>query len=38
NVKTHPEFADALENAKASGVEVWFLPCKVKADCLEIVE
>lgn len=38
NVKTHPEFADALENAKASGVEVWFLPCKVKADCLEIAE
>lgn len=38
NVKTHPEFAEALENAKASGVEVWFLPCKVKADCLEIVE
>lgn len=38
NVKTHPEFADALENAKASGLEVWFLPCKVKADCLEIAE
>ena len=38
NVKTHPEFADALENAKASGVEVWFLPCKVKLDCLEIAE
>ena len=38
NVKTHPEFADALEKAKASGVEVWFLPCKVKPDCLEIVE
>lgn len=38
NVKTHPEFAEALENAKASGVEVWFLPCKVKADCLEIAE
>lgn len=38
NVKTHPEFAEALEKAKASGVEVWFLPCKVKADCLEIVE
>lgn len=38
NVKTHPEFAEALEKAKASGVEVWFLPCKVKADCLEIAE
>ena len=38
NVKTHPEFADALENAKKAGVEVWFLPCKVKLDCLEIAE
>lgn len=38
NVKTHPEFADALENAQKVGVEVWFLPCKVKPDCLEIVE
>ena len=38
NVKTHPEFADALENAKASGVEVWFLQCGVKADGLTIAE
>lgn len=38
NVKTHPEFADALEEAQKVGVEVWFLPCKVKPDCLEIVE
>lgn len=38
NVKTHPEFATALENAQKAGVEVWFLPCKVKADCLEIAE
>lgn len=38
NVKTHPEFADALEEAQKTGVEVWFLPCKVKADCLEIAE
>lgn len=38
NVKTHPEFAEALENAQKAGVEVWFLPCKVKPDCLEIVE
>lgn len=38
NVKTHPEFADALEEAQKSGVEVLFLPCKVKPDCLEIVE
>lgn len=38
NVKTHPEFADALEKAQKAGVEVWFLPCKVKPDCLEIVD
>lgn len=30
NVKTHPEFAVALEEAKAAGVEVIFLPCIVK--------
>lgn len=38
NVKTHPEFADALEEAQKAGVEVLFLPCKVKPDCLEIAE
>lgn len=38
NVKTHPEFADALEKAKASGVEVWFLQCGVTEDSLEIVD
>ena len=38
NVKTHPEFAAALENAKASGVEVWFLQCGVTEDTLEIVD
>ena len=38
NVKTHPEFADALEKAKASGVEVWFLQCGVTEDTLEIVD
>jgi len=37
NRKTHPEFAEALENAKTSGVEVLFLQCRVKADELEIV-
>lgn len=36
NRKTHPEFAAALENAKASGVEILFLPCVVKPDFLEI--
>lgn len=38
NVKTHPEFADALENAKKAGVEVWFLQCCVTEDTLEIVD
>ena len=37
NTKTHPEFAAALENAQKAGVEVWFLPCKVQPDKLEIV-
>ena len=37
NTKTHPEFATALENAQKAGVEVWFLPCKVQPDNLEIV-
>ena len=36
NRKTHPEFASALENAKASGVEILFLPCLVKPDFLGI--
>lgn len=38
NIKTHLEFANALENAKASGVEVWFLQCGVTEDTLEIVD
>ena len=36
NTKTHPEFAAALENAQKAGVEVWFLPCKVQPDNLNI--
>lgn len=38
NVKTHSEFADALEKAQKAGVEVWFLPCGVTEDTLEIVD
>ena len=38
NVKTHPEFADALEEAQKAGVEVWFLQCCVTEDTLEIVD
>ena len=35
---THPEFGEALEEAKKAGVEVMFLRCRVKPDELEIVE
>lgn len=38
NVTTHPEFGIALEEAKAAGVQVLFLPCKVTENSLEIVE
>jgi len=37
NVKTHPEFGEALELAKASGVEVICLPCHVEPGSLEII-
>ena len=37
NTKTHLEFATALENAQKAGVEVWFLPCKVQPEHLEII-
>lgn len=37
NVTTHPEFGIALEEAKEAGVQVLFLPCKVREDSLEIL-
>ena len=37
NVETHPEFGDAMEEAKTAGVEIWFLPCHVEPDELVIV-
>ena len=37
NVKMHPEFGDAMEEAEAAGVEIWFLPCHVEPDELVIV-
>lgn len=37
NIDTHAEFGVALDEAKAAGVEVWFLQCHVKEDGLEIV-
>ena len=37
NIETHPEFGKALEDAKKAGVEVWFMPCRVKSDELVIM-
>lgn len=37
NRTTHPEFGQALEEAKKAGVEVWHLNCAVKEDRLEII-
>lgn len=37
NVETHPEFGEALEEARKAGVEVLFLKCHVEADELGIV-
>ena len=34
NIQTHPEFGTALEEAKAAGVSVLFLPCHVEPDGL----
>lgn len=36
NVATHREFGDALEEAKAAGVKVLCLGCKVTEDALEV--
>lgn len=38
NVQTHPAFGEALNEACAAGVEIWFLHCHVEADALEIVD
>lgn len=37
NVETHPQFGEALEQAKAAGVEVLYLQCKVKEDEVVII-
>lgn len=37
NMETHPEFGEALEEARKAGVEVLFLKCHVEADELGIV-
>lgn len=37
NIKTHPEFAEALEEATEAGVEVLYLTCHVEQDSLSII-
>ena len=36
NVETHPEFGEALEDAKRAGVRILFLPCRVEPDGISI--
>lgn len=36
NVTTQPEFGEALEQARAAGVKVLFLPCEVGRDTLRV--
>ena len=36
NIATHPEFGEALKNAREAGVHVLFLPCHVDPDQLTI--
>ena len=36
NTDTHPEFGEAIEEAKKAGVEIIFLPCHVEPDPMEI--
>ena len=36
NIGTHPEFGNALEEARAAGVHVLFLGCKVRPDLLSV--
>ena len=38
NMETHPAFGDALEEAKRAGVEVIFLPCRVRPDEVVVVK
>lgn len=38
NVSTHPQFGEALAQAKAAGVKILFLLCRVGRDSLEIVD
>ncbi|MBR4683772.1 MAG: DNA/RNA nuclease SfsA [Spirochaetia bacterium] len=37
NIETHPEFGDAMEEAKVAGVDVCFFQCHVEPDSLRII-
>ncbi|MBR4376050.1 MAG: DNA/RNA nuclease SfsA [Spirochaetia bacterium] len=37
NVETHHEFGSAWEEAKAAGVEIWFLTCHVREDGFSVI-
>ena len=38
NGQLHPEFESALQEARAAGVEILFLPCHVEPDELTVVK
>ena len=38
NTDTHPEFGEAIEEAKKAEVEIIFLPCHVEPDSMEIIK
>lgn len=38
NDETHPEFGVALKEAYDSGVSIWYMPCIVSEDTLEVVD
>lgn len=37
NINTHPEFGEALEEAKEAGVEVLYLACHVEPGSLTVI-
>ncbi len=38
NVETHPEFGEAMEEARKAGVKILFLPCHVEPDEMVIIK
>ena len=37
NIATHPEFGEALEDAKRAGVQILFLPCHVEPNSITVM-